>query len=258
MRRDVRAAPRDRSAGSRNHPGAATRPSSGPTELFHGATECWRGTARPLRGATEPFRESGLTPAQVAAQAADADYFSYVLAVQELMANSAKQWTAWKTLARMGGSVPPTGAPIEPTFPAAIPVVAPGIEVRFRALVKQIKANTDYNPSIGAALGIEGSQQLGPDYTTLAPSLTTSISGDRVDVGWGWQGYGQFLDQCELQVDRGDSKGMVLLAIDTTPNYTDTAPFPAAPAKWTYQAIYRVGDQRVGQWSPPVSVTIGG
>jgi hypothetical protein len=48
------------------------------------------------------------------------------------------------------------------------------------------------------------------------------------------------------------------IAIDTTPNYTDTQPFPAAPTKWTYQAIYRVGDQRVGQWSAPVSVTVGG
>lgn len=200
----------------------------------------------------------GVTPAQVTAQAADADYFSYVLAVQELMANSAKQWTAWKDLQRKGGSVPPTGAPVAPTFPAAVPVVAPGIELRFRNLVKQIKANTDYNESIGAALGIEGSEQVGPDYATLAPALSLSLSGDRVEIAWGWQGFSAFLDQCELQVDRGDGKGMVLLAIDTTPNYTDTQPFPNAPAKWSYQAIYRVGDQRVGQWSSAVSVSVGG
>ncbi len=200
----------------------------------------------------------GLTPAQVSAQAADADYFSYVLALQELMANSAKQWTAWKTLERMGGSVPPTGAPVAPTFPTPVPVVAPGIESRFRALVKQIKANTDYNESIGAALGIEGSEQLGPDYATLTPVLDLSINGGRVDIGWGWQGYSAFLDQCELQVDRGDGKGFVLLAIDTTPGYTDTQPFPSAPAKWTYQAIYRVADNRAGQWSAPASVTVGG
>jgi hypothetical protein len=40
-------------------------------------------------------------------------------------------------------------------------------------------------------------------------------------VNWGWQS--QFLDKCELQVDRGEGKGFVLLAYDT-------APFPAAPA----------------------------
>jgi hypothetical protein len=61
---------------------------------------------------------------------------------------------------------------------------------------------------------------------------------------------------CELQVDAG-GKGFVLLAFDTTPNYTDSAPNPTAPAKWTYRAIYRVGDHRAEQWSKPVSVTIG-
>ena len=36
----------------------------------------------------------------------------------------------------------------------------------------------------------------------------------------------------------------------------DTTPFPAAPAKWTYRAIYHVDDAQVGQWSAPVSVTV--
>ena len=40
--------------------------------------------------------------------------------------------------------------------------------------------------------------------------------------------------------------------------YTDTAPFPAAPVKWTYRAIYHVGDSQVGLWSLPVSVTVAG
>ncbi|MGI9088390.1 MAG: hypothetical protein ACR2HH_11720 [Chthoniobacterales bacterium] len=199
----------------------------------------------------------GVIPAQVTAQAADADYFAYTLQCQGIIQNASKQWTAWKDLARYGGSTPPTGAPVLPTFPTAVTVVAPGTEVRFRALIKQIKASVDYNISIGQALGIEGSQQIGPDFSIFGPVLDLSISGDQVYVNWGWQGYGTFLDQCELQVDRADSKGFVLLAIDTTPGYTDTQPFPSAPAKWTYQAIYRVGDNRVGQWSNPVSIAVG-
>ena len=87
--------------------------------------------------------------------------------------------------------------------------------------------------------------------------LGLSISGGQVSVDWGWQGYSAFLDQCELQVDRGDNKGMVLLAIDTTPGYTDTQAFPSAPAKWSYQAIYRLDDSRVGQWSSPASIMVG-
>jgi hypothetical protein len=56
---------------------------------------------------------------------------------------------------------------------------------------------------------------------------------------------------------RGSSSiGYVFLANDTTPGYTDTTPFPTTPAKWTYRAIYRVGDEQVGQWSAPVSVAV--
>ena len=33
---------------------------------------------------------------------------------------------------------------------------------------------------------------------------------------------------------------------------------PATAAKWTYKAIFRIGDQRVGQWSDEVSIIIGG
>ncbi|MEN3369132.1 MAG: hypothetical protein V7609_1275 [Verrucomicrobiota bacterium] len=79
-----------------------------------------------------------------------------------------------------------------------------------------------------------------------------------MDLGWDWGGFANFLDQLEAEVDRGDGKGFVLLAIDTTPGYTDNQPFPATPVKWTYRAIYRLGDNRVGQWSKPVSVTVGG
>ncbi|NQX02707.1 hypothetical protein HQ447_18765 [bacterium] len=58
-------------------------------------------------------------------------------------------------------------------------------------------------------------------------------------------------------MDRGDGHGFVPLAFDTTPNYEDNQPYPAAPAKWTYRATYRVDDHRVGLWSSEVSVMVG-
>jgi len=198
----------------------------------------------------------GVSAAQVTAQAADCDYYNYVLACQQVMANASQQWTTWKDLTRGGGAVPPTGAPVIPTLPTAVPAVAPGVEVRFRALVKQIKASTSYNHAIGEALGIEGAEQAGPDLTTVQPVITAKLSGGRVEIGWGWQGNRAALDQCEIQVDRADGKGFVLLTYDTTPGYVDTQPFPATPIKWTYRAIYRVNDAQVGQWSLPVSVTV--
>jgi hypothetical protein len=119
----------------------------------------------------------GLTPAQVTAQADDADYFSYVIACRDIIRNASSQWNSWKTLIRGGGDPPPSGAPVAPVLPAAVPAVAPGVEVRFRALVKQIKGNPAYNEAIGAALGIEGSQQTGPDLTTIQPDIDAVITG---------------------------------------------------------------------------------
>jgi hypothetical protein len=84
----------------------------------------------------------------------------------------------------------------------------------------------------------------------------TGFAGNHVNVKWGWGGNTAFLDICEIQVDRGDGKGFGLLAFDTTPGYTDTQAFSAAPVIWTYRAIYRVGDNQVGVWSNPVSVTV--
>ena len=197
----------------------------------------------------------GVSPAQVTAQAADADYLGYVVACQEIMQGGSQQWTSWKNLTRGGGTPPPAGAPMAPVLPASVAAVAPGVEVRFRALVKHIKASANYNTAIGQNLGIEGSVQTGPDLTTVQPVIDATLSGNAVQIGWGWGGNTAFLDMCEIQVDRGT--GWALLAFDTTPNYTDTAPMPATPAKWKYRAIYRVGDSQVGVWSNTVEIMVG-
>jgi hypothetical protein len=200
----------------------------------------------------------GLPPATLAGLMADGAYFDYELKCMKLVQNAAQQWTAWKNLIRAGGTPPPTGAPVLPTLPAAVPAVAPGVEVRFRALVQSIKTNLNYNEAMGDALGIEGAMQTGPDLTTVQPDIDALISGNHVNVKWGWGGNVAYLDMCEIQVDRGDGKGFILLTYDTTPGYNDTQPFPAAPTKWTYKAIYRVDDAQVGLWSNPVTIIVGG
>ena len=77
-------------------------------------------------------------------------------------------------------------------------------------------------------------------------------------IGWGWSGYSTFLDLCEITVDRADGNNFIPLAYDTTPGYEETTPHPTTPTKWTYKAIYRIADHQVGQWSPAVSVIVGG
>jgi hypothetical protein len=200
----------------------------------------------------------GLLPAQVSAQSADAVAFDYWVKSMNIMHKDAQQFTNWKNLLRDGGTPPSGGAPGLPVLPDPVPAVAPGIEARFRALVQTIKNNPNYNVSMGEALDIEGAQKNPPDYSTLMPVLTLRINGNHVEIGWSWQGYAAYLDQIELQVDRADGKGYVPLTFDTTPGYTDTTPLPATPAKWTYRGIYRLGEVQVGQWSSPVSITVGG
>jgi hypothetical protein len=197
----------------------------------------------------------GLTPAQVTAQAADADYFNYLVQTQSIMQNDAKATTAWRDAVRDGNSAatPPALTPL----PAAVPPVTPGVESRFRALVQQIKSNPAYNTSIGTALGIEGVVAVGPDFNSLQPTITAMVTAAGVVIDWSFGGNAAFLDALELEVDRSDGKGFVVVTTDPTPGYTDTTPFPAAPAKWTYRAIYRLDDKRVGQWSATVSVMVG-
>jgi hypothetical protein len=198
----------------------------------------------------------GVTPEQVAAQAADSEYYNYVLVCHNLMQAHSKGWTATKKLVRAGkmkGEFNGLGSPV---LPDPVPSVSPGVERRFRALLRQAKASPNYSPSIGEGLGIEAVNHAAPDYATLQPVLTLSISGGQVLVGWSWQRHRLFLDQCEIQVDRGDGRGFVLLTYTVTPGYTDKTPFPTVPVKWLYRAIYRVNDEQVGRWSQVTSITV--
>ena len=198
------------------------------------------------------------TDPEIVQQAKDATYFRATVDLQQTMQSGSQGWTAWKNYERDGGSttVPTPALPTLPgTFP---PVVPPGIIPRFRALAKRLKAIAACTPAMRQSLRIDGPDVSPPDLSTIQPILTLILQGNQSQVGWTWQGQSQFLDMLEIQVDRGDGQGFKFLAQDTTPGYTDTAPFPATPTKWKYRAIYRVGDAQVGVWSLTVEITVGG
>lgn len=198
------------------------------------------------------------TDADIVQQAADATRFRAIVDFCANMQNAAQGWTAEKNYERDGGDTAPAGQ-VVPELPAGFPAaVLPGIVRRFRELVKRLKSLKNYTPTIGEALGIEGTVQTGPDMAIIQAIIALSIIGNAVLITWGWQGFSAFLDMLEIQVDRNDGKGWVFLTYDTTPNYTDTFPLPATPTKWKYRAIYRVGDAQVGVWSNTVEITVGG
>lgn len=204
----------------------------------------------------------GILPAQVTSIIADCNWLIYVL---ELWLPAARAWSLATTNAlkeaesgpgSLAQSLPPF---IAPALPAGTVAVNPGALDRIFDLVQVIKESGKLTDTISANLGLVGSAQTGPDLATVQPALAANVVGSQVLVKWGWGGHGAFLDSCEIHVDRADSKGFVLLTIDTTPNYTDTQPFPAGQsALWKYKAIYRQGDQRVGQWSEVVTVAVAG
>lgn len=166
---------------------------------------------------------------------------------------------AWRDLLATGTSGP--GTLVTPPLPAML--VPPPTSPSFGMLtwlfeeIGRWKSAVGYNETIGQSLGIIGAVLTPPDFTTLQPILTATASGGTVKVGWGWQGHSAALDLCELMVNRNDGRDFILLTYDSTPNYEDTQPYPAAPTKWIYKAIYRVSDRQVGQWSAVAEVLVG-
>ena len=202
-----------------------------------------------------------LQPAQVTAALADCGWLKYIL---EQWLPAARAWEKACTDAlKRAESGSGSSALTLPTFtapalPTGVTAQAPGSLSRIFALVQSIKNDGKATPEIADDLRIIGSADSGPDFATVQPKLTAKVSSGGVEIVWSFQGFREWLSSCEFMVDRGDSKGFRHLVTDTTPNYTDTEPFPTAKAIWTYKAVFFVDDAPVGQWSQPVSVTVGG
>jgi hypothetical protein len=203
----------------------------------------------------------GLTAGQSTAIIADCNWLIYVL--QNWLASTrtfALACTQAASDAQTGNgatlSVLTTFTP--PVLPVGTAAVNNGALLRIFALAQQIKDGGKSSDAINTDLGIVGSTQTAPDLSTRQPLIAVAINGSQVDIKWGWGGNRAYLDSIELQVDRGDGHGFVLLTIDTTPNYTDTQPFPTAQTRWSYRGIYRVNDHQIGLWSATVSVIVPG
>jgi hypothetical protein len=201
----------------------------------------------------------GLTAAEIKGIVADCRWLIYLL---QAWLPSTRNWsqTGTNTLtgAQTGDGTKLMVLPVyaAPALPDGAVPVNTGALNRIFAQVQDIKNGGQCSDADQATLGIVGSEQPAPDWATLQPVFTVSIVGGQVVIKWNWGGYAAWLDCCEIQVDRGDGKGFVLLTIDTTPGYTDTQSFPVARTVWTYRAIYQVDDARVGEWSQSVSIAV--
>ena len=207
----------------------------------------------------------GLSPADCAARIADGRWVIYLLGSWY---PAVKAWAKSCTEAVARGLSPDgTNLMVLPVFvppplpaatPGGLPAVVPveeGALERIFATVQVIKEAEGYSAEIGQDLGIIGSAVTPPDLNLIVPDLSAMVTATHVFLKWGWGGWSDWLDMCEIQVDRGN--GWETLMFDSDPNFKDLTPFPASPAKWKYRAIYRAGESRVGQWSPEVTVNVG-
>lgn len=196
----------------------------------------------------------GLTPADVTSVVNDAAAFNRILDDQEAFKTYKQNISKYKDIMRDGPLGAPLGAwPVAPTLPAAPTVVSAGIFPRIRKLIGRIKATPGYTNGIGEDLGIVGDEQV-IDIPNLKPVLKSRLDGGRPLIIW----FKGSADSVNIYVDRKDGKGFVYLATDSYPDYLDTFPMPDdVPAVvWDYKAIYRIGDDTVGQFSEPISVTV--
>ena len=157
----------------------------------------------------------------------------------------------------LNGIAPGATPSILPTLPstgAAPTGTLPGIMVRVRSIVQRIKKHVAYTVADGKDMGIDNDLVLGFDTVSAKPAIRVRlVQGGHPEIVWNKQN----LDGIELHVDRGT--GYEPLAIDYFPNYTDMSALPAGQAAiWKYKGIYLKRDERIGQWSDEVSITVAG
>lgn len=211
----------------------------------------------------------GLSTATVNAAIADARWLIYLLGSFHPGVKSwAKSVTDFIREAKTGdvdavmilpgfAQPPLPPADTEAGLPAVVPVL-PGALRRIFSLVQVIQEAPAYSDSIATDLGTLGTEDAAPEFNTLQPVIKAVVRPDGVFIDWGWGGHRDYLDQCEIHVDRGDGQGWRLLTFDTTPGYLDTHTRPAALTKWKYRAIYRVSDAQAGLWSAETDAVVGG
>ena len=196
----------------------------------------------------------GLSDADMAQLKIDSVGFRYALKRLRLSESRLHNWTACKNQLRDGG----TGNndwPDSMTEDADLPPVPPpGVILRLSTMVASIKASKNYTEAIGQTLNILPLKAPPVDLDSLQPVLSVKFVNDQPYLDWAKAG----MEALEIEVDRGN--GFTLLTIDSHPGHLDTAPLPASgtTALWRYRGIYRLKDQRVGQWSAVLEVAVKG
>ena len=197
----------------------------------------------------------GLAAGDVSDAQKGADFFAWVLDARNLINESTNKWTTFRDEIRDGippGALP-SAVPVAATLPTMPTLVAPGVIGRVSSIANRIKKHISYTEADGRDLGLEGIEQT-IDLIEAKPIISIRINGGHPEIVW----TKNKMSAIEIHVDRSNSGNYVFLAVDSYPNYIDTAPLPnpGESAQWKYKAIYRYKDTIVGHWSDEVSIPV--
>lgn len=136
--------------------------------------------------------------------------------------------------------------------PTPPPAVALGLVKRIAKLVKRIKNMRLYTETIGIDLGIIPPKTNKNAAYSTKPEIVIILDADRPVIKWKKRG----VEALDIYVDRGDGLGYVLLGTTSRAKFVDMTPLPKVLTLWTYKAIYKKGNQQVGELSNPCSVAV--
>jgi len=195
-----------------------------------------------------------ISEAELAEAEADSVYFTWAVTSAKKITDYKKSWIGFKNILRLDTGNPELNPVPETSTITPIPdEVLPGIQSRFLIQAKRIKAHKNYTEAIGQNLGIEGTFSNRMPLENVQPILKAVMNGGRVNLQWKKSTY----DAIIIEKDTGS--GFVFLDKDLRPNFVDTTPLPAGneSAVWRYRAMYMFKDEKVGNWSDVVTITVG-
>lgn len=198
----------------------------------------------------------GITNDEVRDTEAGGSFFTSLLKHKNQVEEYSKKLTAYKNEFRDGSE---TGnESLLPTPPIANfnPPVKNGIFKRATNLANRIKGHLDYTPADGMDLGLIGSEIATDSATTTCDISLRLAAGGHPEVVWKKHHF----TSIEIWADRTGSGKFERVEIDFQPNYIDKHPLPAPGTSeiWAYKAIYRKGDEHVGQWSSVKTISVSG
>jgi len=183
-------------------------------------------------------------------------WFDYLLNGQEVAQNYSHAIFSLKRILRDGPAntdinlhalpampAPPTGTP----FSDILGFVGP--------LITRIKKHPNYTETMGKTLGIIPAVTVAMDVSILQPILSVDFQGGHPVLFW------KINNTHALEIEADHGTGIfTLLTIRMSSGYQEDTPLPAigSASVWKYRAIYHIRDQRVGQWSQVLEISVKG